>query len=228
MANSRKMTFQLTHRISILLIISLIAGCSPKASVTGETIKQALLGSQDVDIAPQYIAELPYASSYVTINKSSRIFMVLAFADKNPITGDMQLKWMSADNAMIVTENGRIIKTLNLPKNNISYINPRFKLFNFRTKKTKWLAEYDWQPHYDFAHPARITSYQTGQQMMHSVLWQKLLNVWHEDIEFIQSSKHMNNVFWTDNQGKVWKSKQWLIPEKLFIEQEILKPYLHN
>lgn len=46
--------------------------------------------------------------------------MVLAYVGENPQTGAEQLKWMSSDKAMIVTENGRIVQTLLLPYENLS------------------------------------------------------------------------------------------------------------
>ncbi len=219
------MAIHLQKKICTLFILSFLVGCSQKAAITGETLKQALFGTADISVDPQHIRALPYASSYVKINNTTRIFMVLAFADKNPNTGNIQLKWMSEDNAMIVTENGRIIKTLNLSQHNIASITPRFSLFDFGSNNQQWSAVYDWQPNYDFDHLAQINSHHTGQQRVQSTLWDKNLDVWQEEVVFAQSSQHMTNHFWTDEQGQVLKSQQWLIPDQLYIEQEILKPY---
>ncbi len=227
-ANGRTMTFPIQKQFLLIFILSLLTGCSQKAAITGETIQQALWGTDDINLDRQHISDLPYASSYVKINNSARIFMVLAFAEENPHSGDMQLKWMSADNAMIVTENGRVIKTLNLPQHNLSAVTPRFGLFNFSSSQKQWRAIYDWQPDYNYDHTALINSYQNGQQWVRSTLWKKRLNVWQEDIKFVGSSQHMQNVFWADDQGQVLKSQQWLIPNQLYIEQEILKPYSSN
>ncbi|MBF4264226.1 YjbF family lipoprotein, partial [Vibrio anguillarum] len=50
-------------------------------------------------------------------------------------------------------------------------------------------------------------------------------SVWQENVQFDKSGKSMSNTFWVDRNGNVVKSSQWLIPDALKIDMEILKPY---
>ena len=97
------------------LIISLglfLAGCSQQFQDVNSTFDEAFFGSSDVELSKEYIQNLPYSSIYAEVNDQGKIFMVLAYVGENPQTGAEQLKWMSSDKAMIVTENGRIVQTL--------------------------------------------------------------------------------------------------------------------
>lgn len=214
----------LKNAVSFLVSV-LLTGCTQNFSDTNATIKEALFGATDIEISADYLKKLPYASSYVRINNGPQIFMVLAFAETNPDTKQTQLKWLSSDNAMIVTENGRVVKTLNLPEFNLAHLSPKSSLFNFQQQHSEWQAIYDWQPNFDFDHRALISSQKIASQPLASALWNKTVDVWQEQIQFLHSNTHMTNQFWTDKRGQVMKSQQWLIPNKLYVEQEILKPY---
>ncbi len=219
------MTFLSLKRAVFFLVGVLLTGCTQKFSDTNATINEALFGAQDTEISAEYIKNLPYASSYVRINNGPRIFMVLAFAEVNPVSQQTQLKWLSSDKAMIVTENGRIVKTLNLPGANLAQISPKLEFFRFQQVKSEWQATYDWQPDFDYDHRAVISSHKVASQSLDSTLGKKSVDVWQEQVLFTHNNLHMTNQFWTDKQGRVVKSQQWLIPNTLYVEQEILKPY---
>ena len=105
--------------LTILASLLLLSACTQKFNDVNATLDEALFGAEDVALTSDKIAELPYASSFVRINDGAQLFMVLAFAEPNPATGIMQLKWLSSDKAMIVTENGRVVKTLGLAQANL-------------------------------------------------------------------------------------------------------------
>jgi len=65
-----------------------------------------------------------------------------------------------------------------------------------------------------------------GTEKITSLLWQKQTTQVHEVITFDQIGQQMQNDYWVDTQGNVVKSAQWLIPDELFIEIEVLKPYV--
>lgn len=92
------------------LSIFLLSACTQKFNDVNATLDEAFFGADDVVLSKQKIIELPYASSFVRINGGANLFMVLAFAEKNPETGAMQLKWLSSDKAMIVTEGDALLK----------------------------------------------------------------------------------------------------------------------
>ena len=49
---------------------------------------------------------MPYASQYMQLNGGPQLFVVLAFAE------DGQQKWVTQDQATLVTQHGRLVKTL--------------------------------------------------------------------------------------------------------------------
>lgn len=165
-----------TAKPLVLTLLSLglmtASGCSTKFSSINDSIKFAAFGVDDVTLTKQQIEQIPYLSSYVTLNDKAQIFMVLAFIDINPVSNAKQYKWLSSDRAMIVTENGRIIKTVNMPSANLDNLLP-LKNFPSLTSNDKWQAQYDWQPGYQFGQLATILTRQVTTEYIESVLWQK-------------------------------------------------------
>lgn len=206
----------------VLITSGVLFGCSQRFQDTNDTFKEALFGRSDVQMSAQKVRELPYASLYARINQGPQIFMVLAFVDYIPSTQSYRLKWLSSDGAMLATENGRIVKTLSLPGSN---------LYNLHTpnKPTanaeQWQATFDWQPDYRFNQTAQVTTHIVENEKVSSLLWEKNTKRIRESYKFDTTNDTMTSDYWLDDLGNVVKSSQWLIPEKLHIELEILKPY---
>ncbi|UUM30040.1 YjbF family lipoprotein [Vibrio japonicus] len=214
------------HKLIFILSLFSLFGCSQKFSDTNATVKEALFGFSDVKLSAKEIDALPYASLYARINDGQQIFMVLALAEENPETGNIQLKWLSADKAMIATENGRVVKTLLLPEANLVNLSSSHQLSGPSTSNANWQALYDWQPGYHYSKKADVTSRYLGDNSINTVLWNKNTHHILETVTFPNTSQSMENEFWVDEQGNVVKSAQWVIPDTLFIELEILKPFL--
>ncbi|MCG9597865.1 YjbF family lipoprotein [Vibrio sp. Isolate25] len=218
----------MTNKILALFITTLIlflSGCTQRFSDTNETLKEAFWGFEDVNLDKESIENIPYASSYFKINDGPQIFMVLAFVESNPNTGKTQYKWLSSDKAMIVTEEGRIVKTYNLPDANLRGTIPFKEMSHFKTPQYTWDAVYDWQPGYQYNHHAKIMTESVATTQLNSVLWSQQVKIWQEYISFEKLGKNMQSTFWVNDKGHVLKSAQWVIPDQLFIEQEVLKPY---
>ena len=175
-------------------------------------------------MSTEHVTNLPYASAYARINGEHRIFLVLAYAEQNPATGETQLKWMSSDKAMIVTENGRIIKTLSLPSANLVSLSATQTLPTPSADNAPWQAQYDWQPNYSFGHQANVQSRFVKNEWLTSLLWSKETQLIEETVAFEALGRTMSNQFWVDEQNTIVKSAQWVVPNKLHIELEILKP----
>ncbi len=202
----------------------LLLGCSQKFQGTNATLKEALKGAQDISLTNEDIQAIPYASMYARINSGPQIFLVLAFAEKNPTTGNTQLKWISQDYVLVVTENGRIVKTLNLLDANLDSISS-LPDFTDELGQLSWGGTYDWQPGYRFNQTFTAARTIHNSQKLHSVLWSKDLLYVTEEITFTESGESFTNKYWVDDFGNVAKSSQWLVPETLHIEFEILKPF---
>ncbi|MFB9213676.1 YjbF family lipoprotein [Vibrio sinaloensis] len=217
----------MTHLIRSLVILAvcLIAGCSQRFQDVNSTIYEALFGFDDIILSAEKVEQLPYASMYARINDGPQIFMVLAFVDINPVTGNKQLKWLSSDSAMITTENGRIVKTTHLPDANLAGLSASNALTSPTAESTSWQSEYDWQPDYHYGKKALVDSFPAGFETVQSLLWEKETRLVQEVITFTESQRSMTSKYWIDTQGDVVKSQQWLIPQRLKVNIEILKPY---
>ena len=211
-------------KLTFLGLCVMLSGCTQRFQDTNATIKEAFFGIDSVEMSTEQVANLPYASAYARINDEHRIFLVLAYAEQNPATGETQLKWMSSDKAMIVTENGRIIKTLSLPSANLVSLSATQTLPTPSAANAPWQAQYDWQPNYSFGHQANVQSRFVKNEWLTSLLWSKETQLIEETVAFEAPGRTMSNQFWVDEQNTIVKSAQWVVPNKLHIELEILKP----
>lgn len=102
-----KKTLVAKRRVLVLLPLFALGlvGCSQKMDAFQKTAKLAIWGMDDVQVSAEKVAQTPYASAYLRVGKASQGFVVLAFAENN------QLKWIGADSNILVTQNGRIVKT---------------------------------------------------------------------------------------------------------------------
>ncbi len=230
------------------LIISLglfLAGCSQQFQDVNSTFDEAFFGSSDVELSKEYIQTLPYSSIYAEVNDQGKIFMVLAYVGENPQTGAEQLKWMSSDKAMIVTENGRIVQTLLLPYENLSGLAfqplDAFSSVNSSSPGSSfvfdmsassgaqnWQAVYDWQPNYRFGYKANITRTYAGNETVETPLASIDTKKFQEKINFPMLEQEMTNEYWVDSKGKVVKTIQYLGPDMTRIELTVLKHYQSN
>lgn len=105
-----------------LLIVSIVlintTACSQRISALNDTLKLAFIGDEDTQLSTQQVNNIPYASIYARIDDIPQAFIVLALAEpKFTLTSTpavTELKWLSADKAMLVTVNGRLVRTNNL------------------------------------------------------------------------------------------------------------------
>ena len=217
--------------LTILASLLLLSACTQKFNDVNATLDEALFGAEDVALTSDKIAELPYASSFVRINDGAQLFMVLAFAEPNPTTGVMQLKWVSSDKAMIVTENGRVVKTLGLAQANLQSIESSTKtapaFAELLQKQISRNASYSWKTtnSYLYHYQADITPIISTSEFISTSLWQKQTTLVYETVNIKNLDTSFTNRYWVDEQGDVVKSIQYLGPKLGKIEMTILKPF---
>lgn len=205
-----------------LIYCSLLSACTRQYSGVVSTLKEGFLGFDDVSMSTNEVQALPYASCYMRFDNAQRIFMVLAYAEPNPKTGLTQLKWFTSDGAMVVTEQGRVVKTVNLPGKNLE----RRQSHPQSWEQNRTIAvRYDWPQHL-YGITARATLFAQGSEEITSLLWKQRLTIWREEVDFDNSSEKINNLYWVDKQGQVLKSVQYVGPDMMKVEFEILKPYM--
>ena len=92
-----------------------VAACG-RSSVVSDALKgfqAATFGGPDLPLTRDQIANLPYASIRARVGKGPDALMILGRVD------GPDLHWVSADRIVFATRNGRIVKTANLPLDNV-------------------------------------------------------------------------------------------------------------
>ncbi|WP_408900773.1 YjbF family lipoprotein [Photobacterium piscicola] len=239
----------ISHPISRLLLLSAtalsITGCSQKITSVNDTVRLAVQGTADVHKSAYDIAQLPYASTYVRINNQSQLFMVLALAESAsgetithaaskasaPHVSPPQLKWLASDNGMLVTQSGRIIKTVNLSEGNLlathsKSADPLALGLHLATTPKQWQRSVDWQPGYHSGY--QLDSVFVFDHAEVLTINDKSVPVlrFNENVSVKQSNQHYSNTFWVEQRtGKVIKSLQYIAPSLPSVEMTILKPF---
>ncbi len=93
-------------RLALILICLLLQACSATTKGLGDSLWDSLFGTPGVQLTDDDIQNMPYASQYMQLNGGPQLFMVLAFSENG------QQKWVTQDGATIVTQHGRLVKTL--------------------------------------------------------------------------------------------------------------------
>lgn len=219
----------------------LVGGCSQKFNDVNDTVKLAFFGDPDAVIDTTSINNMPYASLYARVDDGPQAFMVLALAEPTsqipPDTpSPLQLKWLSADKGMLVTQAGRLVKSLNLPQGNLlsltGYPNnnaqpdPLSLGLHLASTPLIWQSQRDWQPGYHFGYRAQSTFIPQGKQeiTVNEVARNSLYFI--EEVHFKALDTRYRNEFWIDpDTGRVLKSRQKPAPGLPHIELTVLKPF---
>lgn len=196
----------------------------------------ALSGPTDISLPPEQVIDLPYASMYARVEGSAQAFLVLGFAElthsnASSLSGTHRLKWLSANHEMLVTESGRLVKTINLLGGNLSASfsatpDPlALGLLKADTPKT-WERHIDWQPGY-FSNVTLKSQFEAkGVQtiMVNDRPVETLLFI--ESVYAVELDQHFENAFWLHpSSGRVIASKQVLAPGLASIDITVLKPF---
>jgi hypothetical protein len=202
-----------------------MSGCadSPVLVNAYDALKFLALGLEGEEISRENINKIPYASISAKIGKGPRSMLVLGRKSGS------ELHWFSSDNAVIVTANGRIIKTAGFPENitntvfgNPDPVNRQFHKKNF--------------PEYSHRSIDIDTDQQFGIPVLsrYKVLGQREISISKIIIKTVlvqeyNISKTVNwnfiNYYWVDiYDGFIWKSRQHISRSFSPIDIEILKP----
>lgn len=93
-------------RPALILLCLLLQACSATTKQLGNSLWDSLFGTPGVQLTDDDIQNMPYASQYMQLNGGPQLFVVLAFAENG------QQKWVTQDQATLVTQHGRLVKTL--------------------------------------------------------------------------------------------------------------------
>ncbi|MCS0085008.1 YjbF family lipoprotein [Vibrio alginolyticus] len=208
-----------------LPLFFIIQGCTQKFNDVSATVQEAYGNYIDVEMSSDEINAVPYASAYLRLGNQKQVFVVLAFAEQNPLNGKIQLKWVSADKAMIVTENGHIVKTIGLQNGDLAGVYGDVPDFSYDSASVNYALSYDWATQYRYGFPANVTRSYSGQETLTTPMSSATTNVYKETVEFSSLSHGIENIYWVDELGQVVKTLQYLGPNMIPVELTILKGY---
>lgn len=216
-------------KLTLFVSLFFLSACTQKFKDTFSTVNASIEGLTNVELSKEELKEFPYDSAYVSLNDGRKILMVLALIEENRLNNYQRFKWVSADNYILITENGRIIKTLGFNNNLMGIAAEKGSPSNLpipAIQTNKWLAYYDWMPSYRYQFTAEINSNLAQQETISLSSWS--LNTQHieENINFSELNSNFTNHYWLNQNGKVVKTIQYLGPNMDKIEMSFVKDFL--
>lgn len=124
---------------------------------------------------------------------------------------------------MIVTEQGRIVKTINFPVHNLAHRNSAMQTWD---SASTWQTYYDWQADNQYGYIANVSTTKLSRDKVTSELWRETLEHWQETVSYPELTTSIQNHYWVSKEGWVLKSIQHIGPQMGQIEMDILKPYV--
>ncbi|GAC15439.1 YjbF family lipoprotein [Aliiglaciecola lipolytica] len=94
-----------------------ISACSSTQRAYQQNVKLYFSTKNDIELSQKDVVESPIDLIYIKSGERPYATMALGFIENN------QYKWVSADDAMLVTQNGRLVRTLGLLGKNLVHVN---------------------------------------------------------------------------------------------------------
>lgn len=193
-------------RPTIILLCLLLQACSASTEGLGKSLWHSIFGTPGVQLTDDDIQNMPYASQYMQLNNGPQLFVVLAYSENG------QQKWVTQDQATLVTQHGRLVKTLLGGDNLLSLSNidsdPLAKP-NHIVDGASWTRTQGWTEH-------KQVRYATVRSQFH---WQgtDTLTLAGETTEtrvLVEEActdrASWENRFWVDSDGHIRQSEQYL------------------
>lgn len=202
----------------------LLVGCSQNAKDLSETIQSAIWGPDNQSISLEQVEQIPYASLYVKMGENPLALMILTWVEEPQSARQMMaLKWLSTNREMLVTQAGRVIKTVNLKSGNLvriesEDIDPLSLGLHKNSTPHSWKYKITWSPGYHTSYQALSTFIVQG--VKNKPLPNETLPLLHiiEQVNIPQLKQQYKNHYWLSPQsGEVITSEQYIFPgaEKL-------------
>lgn len=209
--------------IPLLLLCLLLQACTQTQKGLVDTVSLALLGPDDIEVSSQQIDALPYASIYLRINGGQRIFVVLGF-DENG-----QQKWITRDRSMVVTQHGRVVKTLGLRDNLKEVTDLQHDPLAYPLRLTagaSWTRTMSWTENGQFRAATAVSHFRRLEDRTVNIAGSNIAcQVWQETVELTGEGTTWTNTFWIEaTTGLVRQSQQRSGGEDLSLEITLLKP----
>lgn len=211
------------RNLPLLLLCLLLQACTQTQKGLGETVKLAFLGVDDIQMTNEQIDTMPYASMYLRVNGGQQIFVVLGFNENG------QQKWITRDKAMVVTQHGRLVKTLGMADNlnDVSNLNndPLRDALHL-IDGASWTRTLRWTESGKPQAGTAVSHFSRQKDEVLQLAGQSVAcRVWQEEVSIAESGESWRNTFWVDiSTGQVRQSLQMLGADYIPVESTILKP----
>jgi len=193
-------------RTFILTFCLLLQACSSTTKGLGQSLWNSVFGVPGVQLTENDIQTMPYASQYMQLNDGPQLFVVLAFSEQG------QQKWMTQDQAMLVTQHGRVVKTLQLEDNLLEVTNLNHDPLaapNQIVDGAGWTRTMGWTEHRQVRYAvARSTFRWDGTDTVTLAGDSTVVRVLDEAV--LTDEARWHNRYWVDNDGQIRKSEQYL------------------
>lgn len=201
------------HRLILLFVfcaLVCLAGCSSTIRTYSDTLKLAFVPSDGAILTKAELAVRKADALYAKVGALPNAVLGLAFIEHG------QYKWVSADEAMLILENGRLVKTTGF-ENNLLYqsdtaLDPLKQGMTQIQTGQAWKSITDWSGKSETGH---ITSYEiintevTSLDLLDHSFQTKLVT---EEVRFSNGELAINQ-FWFDlRSGLLLKSRQTIAP----------------
>jgi len=211
------------RHIPLLFLCLLLQACTPTQQGISETVKLAFTGQDDITVPDERVQSIPYASMYLRIDNGQRIFVVLGYDEGG------QLKWVTQDQAMLTTRNGRIVRTLGLADNLVDLNNlqqdPLAKGLSL-SNGDSWTRTMIWTENQQLRSGTAVSRFvREPDQVLELAGKQVPCRVFREEVSIDALGKSWENLFWLDTStGQVRQAQQMVGADYIPVETTILKP----
>lgn len=197
--------------LSVLcFVLFTLSGCSSTSRTYIDTLKLAFDRGEGASLSNEDLAGRDRDVLYVTVGNLPRAVLVLAYTEFG------QQKWISADNAMLVLENGRLVKTTGFT-NDLLYMSDRNN-DPLKQPMVKIQPGQSWQAYTDWS-VKQETGYLQQYEIIDAVIEKiEIQGQQFDTKQVIETVTFFNgdtayNKFWYDlTTGQLLKSQQQIAP----------------
>ncbi len=216
---------------SVLLLTLGLVGCTQSSQHLIDSFSFALRGHKHAEITQQQIQDIPYATLLLESGQNSPVLVVLAWAEQGAHNASPALKWLSAKNELIVTQDGRVVKTIGLDGvNSISILSedrdPLAMGLHLEATPKTWSYQLSWSPGYHMHYHAHSTLSVHGKVIKSLPFGEQSLIHVSEIVDIPLISKQLSNEYWLHPvTGNVVASVQTPAPGMQPLTIYVAKPF---
>lgn len=206
-------------RIAIMMVCLMLQACSANLTGMGKSLWHSVTGQDGVNLTDDEIHSMPYASQYVTLNHGPQLFVVLAFSE------DGQQKWVTQDRAMLITQNGRLIKTTGLADNLLQVSHVDADPLNAPGKirdGAGWTRLMGWTEHQQVRYATARSQFRwKGDDSLKTGSSTTAVRVLEETVTTDEA--RWTNRYWIDSDGQIRRSEQWIGADYYPVTTQLIK-----